>query len=700
MGGTSVGSWDDGKRLFRARRNRGEEDLSQLPAGDFLRKDARTPLLAKFPAADILLSLQTNSPSLLKTAEEALGKISDRKYREETQLRLWVDPSGRSAPPWPKPYFRGLGHYVYAGFDDQNSLLIDLRTRSVIGRFTPAMAEDRDYWKSVVFPVLLTALAASVGLTVLHCACVSWKGSGLLLAGPSRSGKSTLSLALSQAGFDFLSDDRTVLSCAEDRLLAWRLTPFLKLRPEAAAYFPKLESLAMNEGPDGEQTLRIDPVNQMGVSAVECCEPRWVLFLSCESDPGFDLSEISPHEAARNLERGLHREFPEAMKSQQEVIRNLADRPSWRVRYGGDPHAIVPRLRESILGRTETRKTFVASLCPDEPRAGTARPDPLRRFTSTPLTRDLPVMGRVVRLETNSGLVLNQACRAFRRYPGPSGASPQFVWKIVTEPDGAGGPPWPEMTAFSNQALRQVNLGRRSFIAVDLEAREAVAFIRENLAQDEAGFVSIFLSAIFYLTAAALDLTPMTAACVATEGRGLLVFGDPGSGKTSASYLASKLGLEFHSDQAVFLELPCATLRAWGEFWPAAFSPNAVRFFPELTAHTLPYHHRDATFLCVDKDLGRPAEARAINPVACIFLERNAADAPRLVPLPAREFSSRLAQAPPFKDDAGSEIKRRAVFSTLGRLPAYRLLYGRDPSVAASFFRSVLRTHKLVEETA
>jgi len=48
--------------------------------------------------------------------------------------------------------------------------------------------------------------------------------------------------------------------------------------------------------------------------------------------------------------------------------------------------------------------------------------------------------------------------------------------------------------------------------------------------------------------------------------------------------------------------------------------------------------------------------------------------------------------------DAGSEDDRAAILSLLGRVPAYRLLYNDDPSIAARFFRSVLDAHQLMEE--
>ncbi|MGH9353242.1 MAG: hypothetical protein ACRD2G_13965, partial [Terriglobia bacterium] len=80
---------------------------------------------------------------------------------------------------------------------------------------------------------------------------------------------------------------------------------------------------------------------------------------------------------------------------------------------------------------------------------------------------DLRVMGRTVRLETNSPAVCNSLIRLFDRYPMGRSAEPEFLWRIVTATQADSSLPWPEMTAFSGQALRYVTFGQRGFFAID-----------------------------------------------------------------------------------------------------------------------------------------------------------------------------------------------------------------------------------------
>jgi hypothetical protein len=139
-------------------------------------------------------------------------------------------------------------------------------------------------------------------------------------------------------------------------------------------------------------------------------------------------------------------------------------------------------------------------------------PDLLRRFTPTPLATDLAVAGRAIRVETNSAVILEGARRTFNGNGAPKSGPPEFVWRLVSEAVPDCGPPWPEMTAFSDQRLCFVRIGQGGFLAVDLDSREAVGFLAEELTKDEPGFTHSFLAMLLSLTAPALGLTPEDAA--------------------------------------------------------------------------------------------------------------------------------------------------------------------------------------------
>src|SRR5262245_24191128 len=659
----------------------------------------KTPLRANYLAAGVDLSIETNFAAILTIAHDSFQQtFGAAGKKEDIRLRLWVDENTDTDERRTKAYFRGLGHLVFAGFGEKNSLLINLRDRSAAGRFTPELANDAQFWKAILFPSLLTILGPTAGLTPLHCACVSLNGSGLLLAGESGSGKSTLSLALAQAGFDFLSDDQTLIGDREGKIFAWPLSPEMKLAAGSVAHFPDLKEIDRTEIWKGKPVFRFDPVKILGLRRAEHCEPRWIIFLERQSEPAFRLEEIDPGEAVQRLQKDLHRQTLVTSEREWRTVDLLSRRECRTLRYGGDPHTIAGALRCLIEGGLNRTNEFASSVLnkPVKVEASSSS-DPLRRFRSTSLSFDAVLMGRRVRIETDSVPILNHVTRAFNCFGQTSNSlSPHFRWRIVSEPHDEAIASWPPMTAFGDDNMRYINIGQRSFIAIDIAAREAVGILSECLTNDEAGFSSVFLARMFYLTAPALGLTPISAACVAKGQEGLLVFGPSNSGKTTSSYSAKKLGLKFHADQAAFMEIHRGTLRAWGDFWPAAFRPETARFLPELPTLGQSFSYRDRTFLCLDKDASFPRSAESVVPSACIFLERQA-PAPKLIPLSRHEISQRVGSISPVKDDPGSKQARESVFQALGGLPWYRLLYGEDPSVAAVFFRSVLKSHHLME---
>jgi hypothetical protein len=315
-----------------------------MSAGDFLHKDALTPLRDYYIAAGAVCSLSTNSESLLEAARESFLQFGEPPDSVDFSIRFWVDGASPAQPPWPQPYVRGLNHLTFAGFDSGSSILADLRTHRVIGRFSATMAGDRVHLKTVIFPILLTMVGASVGLAELHCSCVAKQQKGLLLVGPGRSGKSTLAVALAQTGFGFLSDDRTFCSWREGKLLAWGLATNVKLRGEAGVHFKELREKKPADLMNGELGFRLDPELGLGIERVGRCEPRSLVFLERREAPAFRLTPLSSEEATTRLETDLMAELPDAAAMQGEIVAKLAKLPCFLLRYGGEPHAVAREL--------------------------------------------------------------------------------------------------------------------------------------------------------------------------------------------------------------------------------------------------------------------------------------------------------------------------------------------------------------------
>jgi hypothetical protein len=300
-------------------------------------------------------------------------------------------------------------------------------------------------------------------------------------------------------------------------------------------------------------------------------------------------------------------------------------------------------------------------------------------------------MHKTVRLETNSEETLGAVLKFFERHQYGKFETPEFSWRLVCESDPKAQTSAMQVSAFSDLGLRYASLGQKGFMAVDLGRREAVACLSDLSPEAKAGFKDRPpLDLLFSMTAASLGLTTLCGGCVGANHRGAMIFGPPNSGKTTACYLAAKGGMEFYSDQAVFLDMNNKSLRAWGDFLPAVFRPATLEFLPELRQSALRSTYGNLSFYCLDK---RPLQARwaePVVPVCSIFLNRGAASEPRLTQIAHEDAAARLLGCMLFEEDSQFDTQTSEAINALAAKPAYILDYDSDPKTAAACIRKML----------
>lgn len=324
--------------------------------------------------------------------------------------------------------------------------------------------------------------------------------------------------------------------------------------------------------------------------------------------------------------------------------------------------------------------------------AATKRPDLLRRFTPTPYAADLRVMQRTVRLETNSRELLDVALKFFDRHQHGETTPREFLWRITCEPDPRVQSTAVQLAAFSDAGLRYVNVEQRGFLAVDLDRREAVGSLPDLFVESGPELRNNRpLDILFCMTAPALGLTALAGGCVAADDRGVMIFGPPNSGKTTACYLAGKLGLEFNADQGVFLDLRGKVLRAWGDLFPAVFRPESLDFLPELRESSRRATNSGITFYYVEKSPFQARLARPVVPVCSLFLERGLACEPKLHEIDPDKALSKLRACLLFDEDSRFDAQMAEALTALAARPVYSLQYGNDPKIAAAFIEKLLR---------
>lgn len=319
------------------------------------------------------------------------------------------------------------------------------------------------------------------------------------------------------------------------------------------------------------------------------------------------------------------------------------------------------------------------------------RQDLLRRFSPIPYMADVQLMERTVRLAASDNAVLELARSFFQQHQVGNPGPPDFYWSIVCESDPRVESMATPLSAFSDPGLQYVNIGQRGFLAVDLECREATAYLSDQVLKRDARYRHRPpLDILFCMTAPSLGLTSLSGACVGINDRGVLIFGPPNSGKTTACYLAARCGMEFHADQVVFLDMKGDVLRGWGDPFPAVFRPKTTEFLPELQATARYSTYEDLEFYYFDKSPLQPRLARPVLPVCGLFLNRNTTCENELTRIASEEALSRLRENLLFDEDTRFDAQITVALTALAEIPIYNLRYGEDPTIAAGVIEKLL----------
>jgi hypothetical protein len=126
--------------------------------------------------------------------------------------------------------------------------------------------------------------------------------------------------------------------------------------------------------------------------------------------------------------------------------------------------------------------------------------DALRRFTPIPLESTFVLRGSIFSVATNCQVLADRMLGALTP-PAPGLVSaPAFVWKVVVEAVN----PLEEIDSLtshrlSHNGLAFVSIGRKSFLACDLQAHEGVAFVSRRLVDNENVFQEYFLPPLISL---------------------------------------------------------------------------------------------------------------------------------------------------------------------------------------------------------
>jgi hypothetical protein len=317
---------------------------------------------------------------------------------------------------------------------------------------------------------------------------------------------------------------------------------------------------------------------------------------------------------------------------------------------------------------------YVGGTLPDNHRLSH---DPLRQEFAFCLSERVFPLGFPLEVNSNDERVLEGARRSFSGFAERFEAAPMRV-SVAVQP---GKEPLPADVIYRGlHHLFSIVCDGHNHAVADLRDGVGYAWITEGVADRIDWFRHRFLEAIVYSALVQERLTPIHAACVARNGRGLLLCAPPGTGKSSLAYACTKQGWTFVTDDAAYLVNADSDDVVLGKPGAMRFKGAGVQLFPELGSlpqtpdiHGVAHIELEAGDLAMER-----AERCQVHRV--VFLERVPGITPAVRRLDRTEALERLLADIPLYE-ARVQANHRAA---LGRLLCHEPLILSYPEYTAA----------------
>lgn len=296
--------------------------------------------------------LQSNSAVILNYAAEFFSPRNDSAKLTDAAPRITLvvkDHPGheRHDAPW----FRGRGHFAMARFTSADTVWFNLRARTAYGVFSPEAISDSLRWRKDIFPAIAGILAPVVSVVPAHAACLATGGSGVLLAGASGTGKTTLSITLARLGYRFLSDEWTYLTENSGETQAWGLPVPVKLLPDAVNFFPELSGYRCANSLNGEFAYEVSPQECFTLSRAASCRVKCIVLLERSAERGCCIEPVSAAEAISRLAADIEPltgHLRTAYQEQLLVLRRMSKVVCIRALFNASPQYVARALHRAL----------------------------------------------------------------------------------------------------------------------------------------------------------------------------------------------------------------------------------------------------------------------------------------------------------------------------------------------------------------
>ena len=268
-------------------------------------------------------------------------------------------PGGDGRPFYELPrgeacYFRETDE-VYLSFGDGVRALCKLRSGRVL--LSTVESEPRNLFVAshLVLTILLVEILKRRGWYSLHAAGFSENGRAILIPGTSGVGKSTLSVALLRANFDYLSDDMVFLGSRPDGVVARGLVEDVDVSDQTIRFFPELQFLLRSSKSDGFFKKQVRAEEVYGTRVVAEAHPKAIILPRISGKDTSVITQIGSDEAFLEIVPNVLLTEVRACQGHLSVLADLVKQTAcYRLDTGQDFDRIPVLLRGLLSCNQET----------------------------------------------------------------------------------------------------------------------------------------------------------------------------------------------------------------------------------------------------------------------------------------------------------------------------------------------------------
>jgi hypothetical protein len=299
----------------------------------------------------------------------------------------------------------------------------------------------------------------------------------------------------------------------------------------------------------------------------------------------------------------------------------------------------------------------------------------------------LSIAGAVCELTTNSKMLGHLLCDSG---DGPmEDSNPVFAIEILVEESGDGYADPPHFRGMHHVVV--ASFGIANVFVFDLLRRHLGARVSRSLAGDREFWQRKMLPIMAGVMGASIGVLPMHAACLASDGSGLLIAGRSGAGKSTLSAALVQNGFDYISDDWTYLSQERGRLSAYGMSAFVKLLPDAYKHFESLVNVPLGRSMNGELAYEVDARTVLGANiAKRCEPRWLVFLERFSEQGSEAAPLSALEarryLESSVERLPPQLAEANTS--RADIIDAVSKLPCWSFRYGGTPHYAARELRA------------